>query len=172
MRLLRSFFECCKMSCGRCRCCISLASPILPILRGERGSVESDSPSPADANQRCRIKSGGDEANRRSNQSSPLFVATGAIVILRIAISSSRWSNRPLPLPRAARAQISAALKAVAAVLNALDAHYFRSGTRDSILRASHGGALSLPMLSELDRGRARRGKRGWRKRGTRRKKT
>ncbi len=47
------------------------------------------------------------------------------------------------PLADGSRAQVSTALKAVAAVLNALDGHYSQSETRFD-LGASHGGALSL----------------------------
>ena len=54
-----------------------------------------------------------------------------------------------LPLAAATRAQVKAALTAIAAVLNALDGHYSQSETRfDGV--ASHGGAHSLLHVIEM----------------------
>jgi AbiU2 len=64
------------------------------------------------------------------------------------------------PLAGASRADVNKALKSIAAVLNALDGHYFQSETRYD-LGASIGGATSLlHVLGEGSRARAERGKR------------
>jgi len=64
------------------------------------------------------------------------------------------------PLAAGSRADVNRALKSIAAVLNALDVHYFQSETRFD-LGAPIGGAISLlHVLGEGSRARAERAKR------------
>jgi hypothetical protein len=64
------------------------------------------------------------------------------------------------PLAEGSRADVNKALKSIAAVLSALEAHYFQSETRFD-LGSSIGGVISLlHVLGEGSRASAKRGKR------------